>query len=121
MPYVLVLLREGSNLKDEPVHAAAHERFISSLIRRNLVLIGGGLDDAVDDVYAAYVLRCGGVEEASAIAAEDPFVVNDVVRPQCVEWNVVGVNPDAIDASTVVRPEDIYRLADEPSAERKDA
>jgi uncharacterized protein YciI len=107
MPYVLVLLRGGTNKKEERLHAAAHERFISSLIRRNLVLLGGDLVDAIDDVYAAYLLRCGGVREARAIVADDPFVVNGVVRPQVVEWKLVAVNPDAIDASTVVRPEDV--------------
>ena len=41
MPYVLVLLRPGVNADDEPLHAEAHERFIDSLIERNLVLLGG--------------------------------------------------------------------------------
>jgi uncharacterized protein YciI len=107
MRYVLVLLKKGSNSKDEPLHAEAHERFISSLIRRNLVLLGGELADAVDDVYAAYVLRCRDVREARAIAADDPFVLNGVVRSHCVEWRLVGVNPDAIDTATVVRPPDV--------------
>jgi hypothetical protein len=62
---------------------------------------------AVEDAYAAYVLRCSGVDEARRIAAEDPFVVHDVVRPDCVEWELVGVNPDAIDASAVIRPEEV--------------
>ena len=93
-------------MQDEQLHAAAHEQFISSLIRRNLVLLGGAFGVVVDDVYAAYVLRCGGIRQACAIAADDPFVVNEVLRPQCVEWELVGINPDAIDASTVVRPTD---------------
>jgi hypothetical protein len=107
MPYALVLLREGGNARDEPVHAAAHERFITSLIRRNLVLLGGALVGAEEDVYAAYVLRCADVREASAIVAEDPFVANDVVRPQCLAWQLVGINPDAIDVPTVIRPGDV--------------
>jgi uncharacterized protein YciI len=105
--YVLVLLRAGENADDEPVHAAAHEAFISSLIRRNLILLGGALADPVDDVYAAYLLRCDGVDEARAIAAEDPFVVDDVLRAHCVEWPLVGINPDAIEDSMLVRPADV--------------
>ena len=50
---------------------------------------------------------CSGVDEARGIVAEDPFVVHDVVRPECVEWELVGVNPDAIEASAVIRPEDV--------------
>jgi uncharacterized protein YciI len=107
MPYLLVILRGEENAEDEQLHAPAHERFISSLIKRNVVLLGGAFAKAVDDAYAAYVLRCSGVDEARAIVAEDPFVVHDVVRLECVEWELVGVNPDAIDASAVIRPEDV--------------
>jgi hypothetical protein len=49
MPYVLVLLGEGANARDEQLHAAAHERFITSLIRRNLVPKGVRTD--VKGVY----------------------------------------------------------------------
>jgi uncharacterized protein YciI len=107
MPYVLVILRGGENAGADELHARAHERFITGLIRRNVVLLGGAFAEAIDDVYAAYLLRCSGVEEARAIAAEDPFVIHEVVRPECVEWELVGINPDAIDAAAIVRPEDV--------------
>jgi uncharacterized protein YciI len=107
MPYVLVILNGGANAAAEPLHAPAHEDFISSLIRRNVVLLGGAFAEPLGSVYAAYLLRCGGVEEARAIAAEDPFVVQEVVRPECVEWQLVGINPNAIDPSAVVRPDDV--------------
>jgi uncharacterized protein YciI len=107
MPYVLVILRRGGNADDERLHAEAHVRFIDSLIERNLVLLGGGFAEAVDDADAAYVLRCGSVEEAREIVATDPFVINDVARPEPVVWELVGINPDAIDAAAVLRPEDV--------------
>jgi uncharacterized protein YciI len=107
MPYILVILRDGSNARDHTRYASAHERFISSLIERNVVVLGGAFAEAVDDVAAAYVLHCNGVEEAGRIAAGDPFVTHDVVRPECVEWKLVGINPDAIDPSAVVRPGDV--------------
>jgi uncharacterized protein YciI len=107
MPYILVILRDGANAQDHLVHAAAHERFISSLIKQNLVLLGGAFADGAEDVAAAYVLHCGGVEEADRIAAGDPFVTHDVLRPECVEWELVGINPSAIHPSAVVRPEDV--------------
>jgi uncharacterized protein YciI len=107
MPYVLVILRRGGNADDEQLHAEAHERFIDSLIERNLVLLGGGFAEAVDDAHGAYLLRCASLEEAREIAATDPYAVHDVVRPECVVWDLVGINPDAIDAAAVLRPEDI--------------
>jgi uncharacterized protein YciI len=104
--YVLVILKKGRNADAEPLYAAEHQAFISSLIKRNAVLLGGAFADAVDDAFAAYLLRCDDVEEARRVAAEDPLVVNEVVRPLCVAWELVGVNPDAIDRSSVIRPED---------------
>ncbi|HYX89224.1 MAG TPA: hypothetical protein VE753_07630 [Gaiellaceae bacterium] len=105
-PYVLVLLRSGSRLADFALHAPVHERFITDLIRRNAILLGGELGEPIGDVQAAYVLRCS-VAEARAIAAEDPYVEHEVMRATCVEWRLVGVNPDAIDAGTVIRPADV--------------
>jgi uncharacterized protein YciI len=107
VPYVLVILRRGGSAEDERLHAEAHERFIDSLIERNLVLLGGGFAESIDDADAAYLLRCSGVEEARQIAATDPYAVHDVVRPEPVIWELVGINPDAIDAAAVLRPEDI--------------
>ena len=97
MPYVLVILRRGGSADDERLHAEAHERFIDSLIERNLVLLGGGFAEALDDADGAYLLRCGSLEEAREIADTDPYV----------EWELVGINPDAIDAAAVIRPQDL--------------
>lgn len=105
--YVLVILRGGANADDDQTYAAAHERFITSLIKRNVILLGGAFAQATNNAYAAYVLRCNGVEEARAIATEDPLVEHDVVRPQCVVWQLVGINPEAIDAAAVLRPTDV--------------
>jgi uncharacterized protein YciI len=107
MPYVLVFLRGGANIEAGELHAEAHTAFIDSLIRQNLVLLGGAFAEPVGDVHAAYLLRCSGAEEARAIAAQDPFVVHDALRPDCVEWALVGINPRAIDAAAVVTPDDV--------------
>lgn len=95
--YVLVLLRHGENVDDEELHSATHERFIDSLIERHAVLLGGPFAEPVDDVSAAYVLPCGSVDEARAIAAEDPLVEHRVARADCVEWQLVGIDVDAIE------------------------
>ena len=108
MPYVLVLLRPGGNADDEPLYAEAHEQFIDSLIERNLVLLGGGFAEAtVGGADGAYLLRCGSLEEARELVATDPYVSNEVVRASPVVWELVGINPDAIDAAVVLRPEDL--------------
>jgi uncharacterized protein YciI len=107
MPYVLVFLRAGANVEADELHARAHTAFIDSLIRQNLVLLGGAFAEPVGDVQAAYLLRCSNAEEARAIAAQDPFVVHDVLRPDCIEWALVGINPHAIDPATVVTPDDV--------------
>jgi hypothetical protein len=107
MRYVLVILRGGEEVGEEPLHSSEHERFIDSLIGDNAVLLGGPFATSVDDAGAAYVLRCRDVEEARAIAARDPLVIHGVVRPQFVEWELVGVNPAAIEPSVLIRPEDV--------------
>jgi uncharacterized protein YciI len=105
--YVLVVLRAGERVTDEPLHAVAHERFIDSLIERNLVLLGGGFAEPIDDSVAAYVLRCATVDEARGLVETDPYVANGVVQPELARWELVGINPAAIDAGSVVRPEDV--------------
>jgi uncharacterized protein YciI len=108
MAYVLVILRPGGNADDEPLHAEAHERFIDSLIERNLVLLGGGFAEAtVGGADGAYLLRCGSLEEARELVATDPYVSNDVACADPVVWELVGINPDAIDEAAVIRPQDI--------------
>jgi uncharacterized protein YciI len=95
--YVLVLLRDAEKAGDEAPHAETHERFIDGLIERHAVLHGGSFAPALGDVGAAYVLRCGGLEEAEAIAAEDPLVAHGVVHAECVEWELVGIDSNTID------------------------
>ena len=103
MAYVFVLLRDGPHADDADVYAEAHERFIDSLIERNLVLLGGAFRGPAADVAAGYVLRCP-LDEAHRIAEEDPFVRHGVVRADPLEWDLVGINPDAVDPGVVVRP-----------------
>jgi uncharacterized protein YciI len=104
VPYFLVTLSAGKSLNHEALHALDHRDFIGSLIARNLVLLGGALGEVLDGIHAAYVLRCGGIEEARRIAAEDPLVLHGVMRPVCVEWELVGVNPAAIEPTALIRP-----------------
>jgi uncharacterized protein YciI len=107
MAYVVVMLHGGGNTDDERLHADEHERFIDSLISRNLVLLGGGFANPIGDAWAAYVLCCSDIDEARRITEKDPFVAHGVLRPELTEWRLVGINPEAIDAAAVVRPRDV--------------
>lgn len=100
--YVLVLLDENEGGEDPG--ANAHEEFVDSLIARNLVLLGGELE--LGTAFAAYVLRASP-PEAERIVAEDPLVVAGTARPRFVPWHLVGINPEAIDETLVIRPADI--------------
>jgi uncharacterized protein YciI len=95
--YVLVLLERGPNAAEEHRHQGAHEEFIDSLIERHAILLGGSFAEDVGDADAAYVLRCDGVEQAQSIAARDPLVVNGIARAVCIEWQLVGIDAEAIE------------------------
>jgi hypothetical protein len=52
----------------------------------------------------AYVLRCASRAEARATTAADPLVAAGAIRCDVVEWQLVGVNPDAVDREAVRYP-----------------
>jgi uncharacterized protein YciI len=99
MGYFLVALRDGPANADEPRHADAHVEFIDSLIERRLVFLGGDLSEPIDGIGGAYLLRCDSLEEARAIATDDPYTVHGVCEPEVVEWRLVGIDPTLIDPS----------------------
>ena len=92
--YVLVMLLEGPRFGEVEVD---HEPFIDSLIAEHLVLLGGDLVGAEQGVQAAYVLRCDDLAAAEAIVATDPFVTSGVMRPRLAEWQLVGIDLEAVD------------------------
>jgi uncharacterized protein YciI len=99
--YFLVVLKAGLSVDEEPKHADAHVAFIDSLIERRLVFLGGDFSEPVDGIAAAYLLRCGSIEEAEAVAAEDPYAIHDVYETETVEWQLVGIEPELIDSNLV--------------------
>ena len=105
--YVLVLFRQGRRYAERDAHAAGHEAFVTSLVRRNLVVLGGDFGDVVGDVHAAYLVRSQSADAARTVVADDPFFVHEVFDPVAVEWNLVGVNTDAVDAADVLTPHDV--------------
>lgn len=100
VPYFLVMIEEV------PGHPPVdHESFIDSLVRRNLLLLGGPLLPAADDRFAAaYVLRCADHAEAVAVAATDPLYTSGAARVSVVWWDLVGINSGAMDRELELRP-----------------
>jgi uncharacterized protein YciI len=101
VPYFLVVLKAGPAADEEPRYADAHVAFIDSLIERRLVFLGGDFSEPADGISAAYLLRCGSIDEAKAIAAEDPYAIHDVCETETVEWQLVGIDPELIDSNLV--------------------
>jgi hypothetical protein len=81
-----------------------HERFIEGLDEAARVVLGGALKPADDPYHGAYVLSCGSMEEARAIAGSDPLACAGAVRCDVLEWELVGVNPDAVDRGALLYP-----------------
>jgi len=102
--YVLVLLIAAPTTDEDP----DHEPFVDSLIRRNAVLLGGPFaGEPLPDVSAAYVLRCADLAEAAALVATDPLVTAGAAIPAIAQWDLVGINPSAIDPDIEIRPGDV--------------
>jgi prepilin-type processing-associated H-X9-DG protein len=75
------------------------------LIRSNVAFFGGHVE--FGDVEGAYVIRCADLAAAKAVLAEDPWVRAGVARAECFPWDVVAINPAAIDPGVTSRPEDV--------------
>ncbi|MFQ5920000.1 MAG: YciI family protein [Thermoplasmata archaeon] len=103
--YYLVLLQPGRASSDPRLNAE-HEAFIDGLIRRNQILLGGNLLPR-SDLPAGYLLVCGSREQAEELVEGDPYVRQGVFRPQILEWQLVAINPEAVDPGLVVRPRDL--------------
>ena len=97
--YVLVTLREGPRFGEVD---ADHEPFIDSLIEHHLVLLGGDLVRAEHGVQAAYVLHCDDLAAAEAIVARDPLVTSGEMHAELAEWQLVGIDLDAVEPNLTV-------------------
>jgi uncharacterized protein YciI len=103
MHALVLMAATGSTSAAGELHRE-HERFIDDLDQANKIVLGGSWRPAAAGLEAAYLLSCQSLDEARQIAAADPLVRGDAMRCQVVEWELVGVNTDAIDRSSLLYP-----------------
>jgi hypothetical protein len=104
--YVLVLLHDPSG--GPSADAPPHEPFIDSLIARNVILLGGTFrPPLVPGVTAAYLLNCGTLTQAHEIVSGDPLIMAGAATATICPWDLVGINPAAIDPALAVHPDSI--------------
>jgi uncharacterized protein YciI len=86
----------------DPELHAEHVRFIDRLDQADKVVLGGQLRPAAGGFEGAYVVSCESLDEAREISASDPYVRADSFGCQVVEWELVGINPDAVDRGALL-------------------
>jgi uncharacterized protein YciI len=102
--HALVLMTPGGTTPADDELQARHVRFIDDLDQANKVVLGGAWKPPTDRFEGAYLLSCESLEEAREIAGSDPLVRSDAIRYEVVEWELVGVNPDAVDREALLYP-----------------
>jgi uncharacterized protein YciI len=97
VPYFLVLLEPLGDAAAADEHFADHVTFVDQMIAENVVLLGGAFDGRLDGAMAAYLLRTPSRAIAEEWAARDPLMARGACRARVVRWDLVGINPHAID------------------------
>jgi uncharacterized protein YciI len=82
----------------------AHERFIDELDGAGRIVLGGSWKPPAGGFDAAYLVSCETLEEAREVALSDPLARAGAITCQVVEWELVGVNADAVDQSSLLFP-----------------
>ncbi|MBM7786288.1 YciI family protein [Tenggerimyces flavus] len=82
----------------------AHEEFIGALERDHRVILGGELKPPLAGHLGAYVVRCRDLEEAQRLAEQDPLAKSGAITVQAYEWQLVGVDPEAVDKDALLFP-----------------
>ena len=103
--HALVLMTPDDTASVTPVLDAEHERFIDDLVEQNKVVLGGELKSTSIQYMGAYVVPCASLDEAREIAESDPLVRHNAIRCDVIEWELVGINVNAIDREALLYPE----------------
>jgi uncharacterized protein YciI len=102
--HALILMSPSGTGSADAELQTEHERFVDELDHASKVVLGGGWEPAAGGFDGAYLVSCDSLEEARAIAASDPLVRADAIRCEVVEWELVGMNPDAVDRGLLLYP-----------------
>jgi uncharacterized protein YciI len=102
--HALVLMAPGPAQDRAGELEQAHERFVDELVDPSRAVLGGSWKPSAGGFDAAYLVSCESLEEAREIALSDPFARAGAIRCEVVEWELVGVNADAIDQSSLLFP-----------------
>lgn len=102
--HALVLMAPGPAPDRAGELEQAHERFIDELDEASRVVLGGSWKPPAGGFDAAYLVRCESLEEAREIALSDPLARAGAITCEVVEWELVGVNPDAVDQGSLLFP-----------------
>lgn len=97
VPYYLVLLSPGAKHDEAENHFVAHVAFIDEMSQAGAVLLGGSFDELIDGADGGYLLRAASRDEAASRAARDPLVSSHAYTARVIEWQLVGIEPKAID------------------------
>jgi len=95
--YFLVLLRPGPRHGERARFADEHVGHIDAMAARGVVLLGGDFIGGIGNVEAGYLLHTRTSAEAAAWADRDPLVREGVLIYEIVPWELVGIEPTAID------------------------
>ena len=102
--HALILLSPSETNPPDTESQMKHERFIDALDEADKVVLGGGWKPSAGGFEGAYLVNCESLDEARAIAVSDPLVRAKAFRCDVVEWVLVGLNPDAVDRSSLLYP-----------------
>lgn len=65
-----------------------HHLYLTELHANDVVVMGGEVDDEVDQAVAVYLVRAGSLDDAEKIAELDPGVQTKLVRVSVLPWQV---------------------------------
>jgi uncharacterized protein YciI len=97
VPYFLVLLEASANRQQEEKYRAQHMEFIDSMIEQNKVLLGGSLGTGLKEMEGAYLLNVRTYAQAEAWVLKDPYVEHNIYTTHIIQWDLVGIDKNAID------------------------
>lgn len=97
VPYFLVLLEASTNRKQEEKYRIQHMEFIDSMIEQNKVLLGGSLGTGLKEMEGAYLSNVRTYAQAEEWALKDPYFEHNVYRAHIIQWDLVGIDKNAID------------------------